>query len=356
MKKILLKHVGNMGDLVFFALPVIETLKRTYPESHMTFVTAWGLKQRRRSPIPPFNKYDFWGNRNFNGYCISLLAANPRIDKLVHWHDTALSLEGTICQEEGKSYSTWSKAYYEKQKGSGAYDIVAELDIGVSHTENPLGRMYQQVGLPKETYSNYHIDLTPHDLAVAQEVTKAWPKPCVLLIEGLAGTTTRGWDGGKVAALEKSIQKKYASKPIWFGSKHIPMYQGRSLTLRENIATLTYADAGIGVLSGPLHFAAAVGLPTITLYADQPLHRAAPAYFLNQYIANNKKKHRTLIGPSPNSTQFLKHDQPSQNLTPQEASAQHHQSWLNPGNQPTKTPLAAITVDEVLLVLADILG
>lgn len=354
MKKILLKHVGNMGDLVFFTLPVLEILKRVYPDSHITFITAWGLKERRRSLLPPFKKYDFWGNRNFSGYCISLLAANPQIDELVHWHDTALSLTADICHEEGERYKTWNKAYYESQKESGMYDLVSELDMGVGHTENPLTRMYHAVGLPQETYSNYKINLTPHDLLVAKEVTKSWPKPSIILIEGLAGKTTRGWDGAKVSHLETAITEKFGHKPIWFGGSNIPTYEGRQLTLRENIATLTYADVAIGVLSGPLHFAAAVGLPTITLYADHPLHRAAPAYFLNQYISDEKKKHRTLLGPSRNSDQFLKHDNPSQNLTPQEIAVQGHESWLNPGKQSTKTPLATLTVDEVMLVLQDI--
>ncbi len=356
MKKILLKHVGNMGDLLFFVPPVLETLKRIYPDSHITFVTAWGFKERHRRFLPPFKKYNSWGNRNQNGFCIALMAANPHINQLVHWHDTALSLEGNICEEEGVRYPTWSKKYYEKQKKSGTYDLVAELDIGIEHRDNPMRRMYEAVGLPDENYSYYKMYVTPQDRAIAEKVVASWPKPRIILLEGLEGKTTRGWDAGKISHLEQSITKKYGVAPRWFGGKFVPQYEGRPLTLRENIATLFFADAAIGVLSGPLHFAAATGLPTITLYADQLIHRTAPAYFLNQYISDPKKYHRTVLGPRGPKLQFLKHVQPSQNLTPAEVTSQGHINWLLPGKQSTKTPLAVITVEEILLVLQDILG
>jgi ADP-heptose:LPS heptosyltransferase len=354
--KILLKHVGNMGDMVFLVPPVLETLKRLHPDSHITFVTAWGFKERRRHLLPPFNKYDVWGSRNQGGFCISLLATNPHIDQLIHYHDTQLALDGSICWEEGKSYPTWSKAYYEKQKTSREYDLVAELDMGLGHTDNPIHTAYAAVGLPQESYSNYKLYLTPEDNEVAEKVVATWPKPRIILLEGLEGKTTRGWDPGKIPELEKAIQQRYGTAPIWFGGKFIPSYEGRKLTLRENIATLQHADAAIGVLCGPLHFAAAVGLPTLTLYADQIIHRTAPAYFLNQYITDEKRRHRTIIGPTGSTIQFLKHSTPSQNLTPQEATTQGSQTWLQPGRQSTKTPLAVLTVDEIMLVLQDMVG
>lgn len=354
-KKILLKHVGNMGDLVFCIPPILKTLKRHYPDSHVTLVTAWGFKRKKRPILNPFKKIDSWGERNQGGFCISLMATNPHIDQLVHWHDTALALDGSICIEEGKRYPTWNRAYWQKVSTSGEYDLVAELDIGMLPTKNPLIRLYQAVSLPAETYSNYKLYFTSQDMAVAQKVTSAWPRPRIVLLEGLEGITTRGWDPGKIPLLVSEIQKKYGVSPILFGSRHIPFFEGRPLTLRENIATLAMCDVAIGVLSGPLHFAAAAGLPTITLYADQAIQRTAPGYFLNRYITDDLKKHRTVLGPSGKTIEFLKHDAPSQNLTAQEAAAQGNTSWLSPGKQSTKTPLAAITPQEIMLVLQDIL-
>ena len=94
-----------------------------------------------------------------------------------------------------------------------------------------------------------------------------------------------------------------------------------------------YCDAAIGVLSGPLHFAAAVGLPVLTLICDQPLHRADPAYFLNAYIQEDSKKHRTLLGPTGSKYGFLKEGSTQISLTPAEWHNQGYVDWNIPGKQ-----------------------
>lgn len=342
MKKFLVKHVGNMGDLVFFVPPVLETLKNKYPGCHITFVTAWGLKE----PIT-----EKWGKRNQGGFEISLMMTNPHIDQLVHWHDTALSLAGDICTEEGQHFPTWNAQYYQNQKESGNYDQVLELDMGVSHDGNPMEEIYAAIGMPDETFTDYKIYLSDKDREVAAAVMKNLPKPRIVLLEGLDGPTTRGWDTGKVKQLEKKIEDEYGVAPLWFGAKYIPELEGRSLTLRENIATLEHCDIGIGVLSGPLHFAAAVGLPTITLYADQMLDRAAPAFFLNEYVNRKKRLHHTILGAYPAESTFLKGEDVPKNLTPAEKRKQNWTSWQGPGRQDTKAGLAVIAVNEIMQVL-----
>ncbi len=353
MKRIIVRHLGNMGDAVFFLPPILSALKEEYPDSHITLVVAWGFKERRRHLLRPWKKYDFWGNRNQSGFSIHLFLTNPHVDQLIHWHDTTTDLAGTLCQEDGHTIPTWSSAYYEQQKSSGEYDEVFELDMGITHTENPLKKLFAVIKLPNRYRSGYKLYFTESDRQVAAEVMKNMPSPRIVLLEGLEGRTTRGWDPAKVSQLEKAIASTYGTPPIWFGGRYTPLYQGRLLTLRENVATLLYCDAAIGVLSGPLHFAVAAGLPTITLYADQPIHRTAPGYFLNRYIADPAKRHRTILGPTNSQPEFLKQDTPSKNLTPAEVGSQKSMSWLEPGRQSTKTPLAAITVGEVMAVLAD---
>lgn len=344
MKRILVRHVGNMGDLVFFVPPILATLKRNNPDSHITLVTAWGLKDKRGK----------WGLRNQGGFCISLMMTNPHIDQLVHFHSTKTALDGSICIEEGVSFPTWSEEYYLQQKTSGKYDAVYELDIGIQAGENPLKHIYEHIGMPNETYTDYKLYVTDHDKKVAESVMSNFPHPRIVLLESIEGRTTRGWDPAKLPILEKAIEKAYGCPPIWFGAKFLHEYEGRPITLRENIATLLFCDAAIGVLSGPLHFAAAVGLPTITLMCDQPDFRAAPAYFLNNYITDEKRLHRTVFGPTGPEYTFLKEGSTEINLTPAEWKNQGFTDWSNPGNQSTKSCVAVITVDEVMTALRDI--
>lgn len=335
MKKFLIRHLGNMGDHVFFIPPVLATLKRVYPHGRITLVTAWGYKDKKG-----------WGRRNQGGSCLHLMMTNPHVDQLVHYHDTKLSLDAKICEEDSQRFPTWNKKYYEEQKISGNYDSVFELDFGLTYEDNPIQRMYQAIGLSKENYSKTEIYLTQKDRDVAEQVTEHRSHPRIIFLEGLESEGTRGWDPGKIPELTAAIKNKYGVNPVWFGSKYVPEYEGRPLTLRENIATLTFCDVAIGVMSGPTHFAAAVGLPTLTLYADQPLHRAAPACFLNQHILDPKKYHRTLLGPSQKPYGFLKRTEPDPNLTPAEVA------HITQGN---KTGLAAVTAAEVMLVLNDML-
>ena len=346
----LIRHLGNMGDMVFLVPPALETLKRRHPNCHITLVTAWGFKsQKRKYLVGP--KQTKWGPRNQSGFCIHLLMTNPNIDQLVHYHTSKLDLEGNTCQEDGQSFPTWSESYYQQQKDSGLYDGIFELDFGIGHEENPIKKMYQYMNMPEEDYSNYKVYLSPSDLDVASQIIKNYPRPRIVLLEGLEGKTTRGWDPSKVSQLESAIKAKYKVSPIYFGSKHVPNYKGAPLTLRQNIATLSLCDIAIGVMSGPLHFAASVGLPTITLFCDQPLHRAAPAYFLNQYIKDKGKHHRTILGPDCPPYEFLKSNHAPRCITPAEDKIQSYQDWQSPGNQSTKSCLAPISVNEVMQVL-----
>ncbi len=344
MKRILVRHVGNMGDLVFFVPPILETLKNKYPECHITLVTAWGLKDKKGR----------WGKRNQDGFCISLMMTNPHVDQLIHFHETKNVLDGSYCIEEGVSFPTWSRAYYEAQKASSAYDKVFELDIGILQNENPMEHLYRHIGMEGETFTNYKIYLTDKDKEVAQQVMEKYPYPRIVLLESIEGRTTRGWDPNKLPILEKEIEKKYGVPPIWFGAKYPHEFEGRPISIRENIATLSLCDVGIGVLSGPLHFAAAMQLPTITLICDQDIHRGAPACFLNEYIPDEKKKHRTLLGPTGSVLGFLKEGSTKINLTKAEWEKQNYVNWVNPGRQDTKSCLSVITVDEVMTVLQDV--
>lgn len=342
-KKFLVKHVGNMGDMIFFVPPVLEVLKKKYPDCHITFVTAWGFKDKK----------DRWGKRNQDGFCIALMMTNPHIDQLVHWHSTALSLEGKICAEEDRAFPTWSESYFTEQKNSGQYDGVYELDFGLGYDENPMQKIYELLGTPEENFTNYRMYFTEQDKKVAAEIMQNVPHPRIMLLETLDSPTTRGWNVDKIPELEQAITKTYGVRPHWFGGRYAPTYHGRPLTLRENIACLLHGDIGIGVLSGPIHFAAAVGLPTITLYADHPIYRAAPAYFLNHYIAEPNRHHRTLLGPSAPPFRILKRA-PTE-LTPTEQKRQGFKDWHRPGRQSTKSPLGAITVEEIMTVLRDML-
>lgn len=323
-----------MGDHLFLVGPLLETLSKKYPEAEITLIAAWGYKDTKGK----------WGERNQDGFCISLMKENPHIHQLVHYHDTKLSLDGNICVEEGKHFPTWNKKYYEQEKVS--YDLVAEVDFGLGIFDNPVKKVYESIGL-NENYTNYPFYGSTSDWKIGTEVARQFPRPRVVFLEGLDGESMRGWDPEKTRLLEKRFKEELGIKPIWFGAKYPKEFEGRKLTLRENIAFAGSCDLAIGVMSGPMHFAAAAGVQTICLYGGQPLHRAAPSYFLNAYIEDPKKFHLTIEGPTCDKPCFLKREKPCKNLSKIERENSGFKNWQKPGNQFNKSCVAVIPVETV---------
>jgi len=339
--RFLVRHLGNMGDMVFIVPPVLAALKKEHPNCHITFITSWGYK----------DKQGRWGKRNQGGHSLHLMMHDPNIDQLIHWHDTALSLDATICHEDGMSFPTWNRQYYESHQSD--FDQVVALDFGLSAHDNPVTKAFSIAGLSEEHLPSYQLHLSKQDLSVAKAVMADYLSPRIVLLESLVSPSTRSWDPEKLKPLISAIRNKYHTDPILFGASNTPYYHGKPLTLRQNIATLTLCDVGIGVLSGPLHFAVAVGLPTITLFCEHPIHRAAPAYFNN--LSNTKNKHRTLLGPTGPDMNLLKGDIDTLSLTPAERVTQQWRHWSKPGRQSTKSCIAVITVEEIMHVLSDMI-
>lgn len=121
---------GKYGRSCVFCTAQFQTIKKKYPESHITFVTAWGFK----------DKYGVWGKRNQGGFSISLMMTNPHIDTLVHFHDNVTDLNGALCREGGVIIPrTWSRQYYEKQKSSQSMtaNFLGSLILGFFKTKIP---------------------------------------------------------------------------------------------------------------------------------------------------------------------------------------------------------------------------
>lgn len=338
-RHILLKHVGNLGDHVFLVGALLEGLAKVWPSAEVTLVTAWGYKDRRGR----------WGKRNQDGYCIALMKENPHIDRLVHWSDFGPSLDGRICEEEGRRFPTWNRAHFDLRRGD--YDLVAELEFGLAVEDNPLERMAAAVGIPDAPLGPYPFYGTPEDWTVGNAVAKRLPRPRVVFLEGFDGTTMRGWDPEKVRALKDRFVTELGIVPFWWGARFAPLYQGRRLTLRENIALLGCYDLAIGVLGATMHFAAAAGTQTICLYGAQSYARAAPGFSFSQ----ERPRHVTIFGPTCDEPCLLKREIPCKNLHGDDRVTTGFESWQRPGRQSDKSCVAAIPVETVFTAAAEAL-
>lgn len=342
--KVLVKHVGNMGDHLFLVGALLEGLARVWPAAEITLATAWGYKDA-------LGRY---GKRNSDGFCIALMKENPHVDHLVHWSDRNVSLHGRICVEEGKSYPTWNRPTWEAMRRE--YDIAVELDFGLDIEEQPLERVASAVGLQNVQLGAYPFYGTRRDWEIGQAVAAGFPRPRVALLENINAPNMRSWDSDKVRRLEEQFLTELGIRPLWWGANFTPLFRGRRLTLRENIAFLGACDLAIGVLGAPMHFAAAAGTQTICLYGGQPLGRAAPAQFLNPAIPDPTRHHLTIFGPTCDEPCLLKREIPCKNLTGEDRARTGFRSWQHPGRQRDKSCLAVIPVETVFAAAADVLA
>lgn len=343
-RRILLKHVGNLGDHLFLVGALLEGIANAWPDAEVTLATAWGYKDHR----------GHWGKRNQDGYCIALMKENPHIDHLVHWSDFACALDGRICVEEGRRLPTWNRSLFDLRRGD--YDLAVELEFGLEIEDNPLERMAAAVGLPDVPLGPYPFYGTPEDWAVGKTVAERFPRPRVALLEGLDGTTMRGWDPQKARLLEERLAGNLGVPPLPWGGRFVPLHRGRPLTLRENIAFLGHCNLAIGVLGAPLHFAAAAGIPTICLYGAQPYARAAPGFFLNAAIADPSRRHATIFGPTCDEPCLLKRTIPCKNLRGGDRTTTGFENWQRPGRQSDKSCLAVIPVETVFAAAVNTLA
>lgn len=356
--RLLLKHVGNMGDHLFLVGALLEGIARASPSTAVTLVTAWGYKDRRGR----------WGKRNQDGFCIALMKENPHVHTLVHWSDLGCSLAARICVEEGRAFPTWDRAHFDDVKRE--YDAVAELEFGLEIEEDPLERLGTVVGLEHLALGPYPFYGTPNDWAAGRAVAERYPRPRVALLEGLQGTSMRGWDPHNVHMLEERFRTTLKIQPFWWGAQFTPLLRGRKLTLRENIAFLGNCDLAIGVLGAPLHFAAAAGTPTICLFGGQPYARAAPGHSFNRVPASSAeagrvggnptvgdptRHHITVFGPTCDEPCFLKRNIPCKNLHGEDRVTTGFESWQRPGRQSDKSCVAAIPVETVFAAAAEAL-
>lgn len=346
MNRILIKHVGGMGDFVILVPPLIAIMRERYPGARIAVLTAWSLTYVKRWRLggrfgvrrPRVRLY---GDRAQGGYCISLINAHPDVHEVIHWHDERSAPEGGICTEDGRSIPTWNRRDFEAR--SLGYDLVLDVDaVGLGYEGNPIDRVLVAHGQAPSGFTDYRLPLSDADHAKVAPFVATLPRPTILIAEGIEKREFRGWDPTKLDALRRELRSRYGTEPIAWGASPLPGVTV-PLSLREQAAFAAACDLSVGVLSGPQHLAAAVGTPTVTLYGMHRPERAEIACHLNPYIGDPTRRHRTVAypgcqycGPKPSKPCPVAPPNPS------------WVDWQQPGEQRIKSCIAMISLEAVL--------
>lgn len=147
------------------------------------------------------------------------------------------------------------------------------------------------------------------DIPVNSEALELWPSPASdMRIRGLFGRTgwkpddlkivvhaaaslpAKQWPLERFAAVMKAVQNRHHARFVYTGAKedaglyheiekHGP-FGGLNLcgitSLRENLSVYRAADLFLGVDSGPMHMAAAVGVPVVALFGPTDERKWGP--------------------------------------------------------------------------------
>ena len=254
--------LGGLGD-VLIALGAIQALARSHPEARLTVLT-----------FPPGGE---------------LLEHDPLIHEVAH------------VPRPDSAHPHRAREAVEKLLARGSWDLVVSdtsydgIDALISASDAPhtvtnlwrspptderVGERFLRLLLAEgliepETVSPPRLHLTPEERSVAAGKLADTRRPLAFLIPD-AGMEVKRWPEESWGALGRALSDRYgAGVVVPIGSDpeqaaRVAQLTGGRVwqrgTLREFAAALSYTDLAIGADTGPVRIAAALGVPTVTLF------------------------------------------------------------------------------------------
>ncbi len=245
--KILIIKLMTLGDVVM-CTPVIEALKKKYPNSEITFATSKEYAQIiKKNPfvdrVLSCRKYD---KKFFH---------NP----LNYYHSITLEL---------LRRNTWDKAYQLQ---------ILDLPYGHWGTDHHMADLYADMANARITDEKMVISVTDEARKIVQGLLNedsgnTGNNIKRILIHTTSGWSLKDWDYKKYDTLINLLKEKYNAEIIQIGSideklknNNILHFQNK-LTLIETAALMEKSDLLICPDSGPMHMAQALNLPCVALF------------------------------------------------------------------------------------------
>lgn len=298
IKKVLIFRHGSLGDTVV-ALPCFHLIARAFPHAERRLLTTISPDENTvplsavLDPTGLVHGYLTYpiGNRGMTGHApaISLLKLRQQIRE---WQPDAL----IYLAEPRSSFSAWRDALFFKLCG------IKNL-IGVPYTKE----LRENRWLPERKCFEHESERLVRCLAVLGEIRLGDPESWDLRLtpeeEASASRYLDAWKGKKhfiICHLLAKVKQKDWGRENWrelfsrLGQTHsdwgLVMVGGRAgagysedvvqawrgprlnlsgqLTLRESVAVVKRASFYLGHDSGPMHLAAALGIPSVAVFVD----------------------------------------------------------------------------------------
>jgi len=286
IKKILVIRIDGLGDVVM-STPAFKGIREIFSNAHITLLTATWSKELVEV-MPTFDELIYfdapWIVKKQKGKLINLfkIVKKLRIEKF----DLAIDLRG--------DFRNNILMYFCNRKNRIGFNITG-CDFLLNHVV-PIGENHHLVNaslslinyLKPKNIKEYTLNLwtTKEDRDFIDHflrengINSNKVSNIIVIIHPGARWYGRRWKAERYAQIADSLIEKYDARVILGGSssdfelirdiaslmKHIPIEAAGKTSLRQFLALLEKSDLFIGLDSGPMHMATAMGTKVVALF------------------------------------------------------------------------------------------
>lgn len=287
-RRVCLIKPSALGDIIQ-TLPVLSALRRLWPQAHL----SWVVKDCFADLLCDHPDLDQIVTFKPNPIGGALLKEMYRLFRVLHQepYDLAIDLQGLL-RSGSMAWATGAPRRIGFSCGREGSTWCYTDTIEIPPHDMPVTQRYWKVitALGGDSYipaARFGL-LTQHQ-AWAQQQLAALPGP-VLAIHPGAGWQTKRWPARHFSRIAQLAHRQYRSSIVLVGgndcrasaeeitqqcSGPVLDLTGRT-TLRQLAALLQAVDVVLSGDSGPMHLAAAVGTPVVSLFTCTNVTRHAP--------------------------------------------------------------------------------
>ena len=298
---IALLRLSAIGD-VTHVLPVVETLKASFPEKRLTWVVG-ALEHRLVAGLPgvdlvTFNKKNGWRELRHLRYKLNAVTHGKGYDVLLHMQ---VSLRANLV---GRAIPARRRIGFDKARARDFHRLFINESIPAGNRQHVLDGLMSfalTLGAQKPVY-RWPVTLSAADNAYARDVLHALQPQSgrpVVVISPCSSHPARNWSVANYAWLADYLHdhfhahvllcggpseyEKNTARAIEQACRFRPVNLTGKDTLKQFFALLQRIDLLVSPDSGPAHMASAAGTPVIALHAASNPKRSGPYRF--QHLA-----------------------------------------------------------------------
>lgn len=283
VREILVLRLDRIGDLVM-SLPALSDLRAAFPEARIRLaVGAWSEPIARSAPVDDVLVWSApWVGRPSEGAeSLRTLFARARALRATPL-DLALDLQGDV----RASFLLWLsgariRVGYANTGGGALLTHVVPLDETVSFVEQNRRAVSTVAGTRAPST---HDPLTAEERASARKILAAHGVPAearpLIGLHPSGGRLIKQWPLARWAEVARRLQEELGATVVVTGSAaDRPLFQALAaslprvpidltgrLDLRETLTVLSAFDLFLSPDTGPMHMAAAVGTPSVSVF------------------------------------------------------------------------------------------